>query len=320
VLVVCWLPAFSGCVRAGFDRAVDPRQDQSATRELGEDGPVDPRRDSGPGPLGPLTCSKPQLVGGATSLPHLSEAALRTSGLTLVARTMSLEGYETSRHAYDQPFGAWTVSALLPGGEDPTFFDLSGAERAVVAQKATTLGARHLELCPMAGTCTTLSLKLQSTGTPIGEDVDGPSVAALPSGALLMAFDLNFNMGAETEIYLAQGSAADPYTWSVRPAVEVNQIGVKEDDPALSSDGLVLIFNKETQGMNGDLYVSERSRIDAHFSFPRPLIDVNTAGVEGSAYLAPLPPAEGKTRYELFFSSDSNTGGAYLVHRSVCER
>jgi hypothetical protein len=258
-------------------------------------------------------------VGAATTLPHLSEAALRTSGLTLVARTMSLEGWETTRPAHDQPFGAWTESALLPGGEDPTFFDLYGVERAVVAQAETAGAARHLRLCPMAGTCTTLSL-LQSSGMPIGEDMDGPSVAALPSGALLMAFDLNLNMGAETEIYLAQGSAAAPYTWSALPAVALNQIGVKEDDPALSPDGLVLIFNKETTGMNGDLYVSERASTAAAFPAPRPLNDVNTTGVEGSAYLAPLLPAKGKTRYELFLSSDSNTGGAYLVHRSVCER
>jgi len=319
-----------GCVRLGFDRAVDPGRDS----RVEADGAVDGPGEVGPGdrgagealpddggvpdaaPPGPLTCSNPQLVGTVTGVSHLSEAALRTSGLTLVAHTMSLAGFETSRAAHDQPFGAWTASELLPGAEDPTFFDLGGTEHAVVAC-ANASGVRHLELCLLPASCTPMTVK-DPSGLAITADVDGPSVAVLGGGALRMAFNLN-DAGGETSIYLAEASATAPYTWTAAPATALNVNGAKEDDPALSPDGLVLIFNKETPGSNGDLYVSERASTAQPFQGLRLLTELNTTGVEGSAFLAPLPPAKGKTRYELFFSSDAD-GGAYLVHRSVCER
>jgi len=161
----CWL-------RPRRRPAPGPERDAGAR----EDGPVDPRRDSGPGPSAPSPVAS-RSPWRRHLAAHLSEAALRTSGLTLVARTMSLVGYE------NLPAPSYNAAlrrvdgegALLPGGEDPTFFDCR-AERAVGRPEGRHPRRRHLELCPDGGTCTTLSLKLQSTGNAHREDVGGPFV------------------------------------------------------------------------------------------------------------------------------------------------
>jgi len=263
-----------------------------------------------------LTCSQPQLVGtGAPS--YLSEAALRTNGLELLARTQTGEGYSVKRSGSGQAFGAWSPTTLLVGGEDPTFFSAKGSEYAIVAVIEAGSTGRQLKLCVVASGTGCTAVKV---GTPGGalltDDMDGPTVALLSSVAL-MAF--NLNTSAETDILLAE--TADPTSsgvWLSVPVATVNQAGVKEDDPALSPDGLVLAFNKPAPGMNGDIFVSERKSTAAPFPPARSLTEVNTTAVEGSAHLASLAPTPGgQLRYELFFSSTRGTGN-YAVYRSVC--
>jgi hypothetical protein len=322
-----WLVIGAGaCVRAGFD---GPGPDGAPDRgdvvvgDLlrvgdGPEGDVDGARpDATVGPLGKLTCEAPQEVG--TSAPvHISEAALTPDGLELVSRDYPAGvAYSTKRPSLSQPFGAWGQSSLLSGWADPTFFVFGNTEYAVVA---STVNPRHLALCKLGAPsdCAALSIRHEA-GQPATEDMDGPSVAALPDGSLLMAH--NMEQGGETDIYLARTSDANPALgWVTAPVAAVNQAGVKEDDPALSPDGLTLVFNKPDSGNIGQLWVSERSSTTAPFPAPRLLADVNSTSVDGSAHLAPWQAAgAGKIAYELFFSSERKTGD-YLVFRSVCTR
>jgi hypothetical protein len=98
-------------------------------------------------------------------------------------------------------------------------------------------------------------------------------------------------------------------------------------EAALRGDGLELVARgggvgqyKPDSGNIGELWVSERASTTAPFPKPRPLTDVNSTSVEGSAHLAPWKLAgTGKVGYELFFSSERKTG-SYLIFRSVCTR
>jgi hypothetical protein len=262
---------------------------------------------------------------GSGSPTYLSEAALRLDGLTLIARDKLEAGYRTTRPAPDQPFGSWTPDTTLQGGQDPTFFQIQGAEHAVVARGIARDGMRKLELWSLGGPATAgdpLSITHAGSGLSVTEDLDGPSVAVLPGGTLLMAH--NFNPAAgEPDIYLAQttNTASPSQGWVTAPVTAVNQVGVKEDDPALSPDGLVLVYNKPSNRPNidGDLWVSERASTAVPFPSPRPLTEVNSTAVEGSAHLAPMASAPGQPHLELFFSSERDTG-SYVIYRAECSR
>jgi hypothetical protein len=278
--------------------------------------------DSTTGPPGNLICSPPQQV-GTSSPTYLSEAALRVDRLELVARDKSNVGYSTKRTSPNHPFGPWSPSELLKGWADPTFFAITNAEFAAVATANTSV-ARQLAACKIdlssSYTCGTISIEHKVSGLKVTEDMDGPSVAVLPGSGLLMAHNLTTSSG-EVEIYLAQTSNSSSPTqgWVTEPVSVVNQPGVKEDDPALSPDGLVLVYNFPDSNNMGKLWVSERASTSAAFPQPRPLTEVNSTAVEGSAHLAPKNTTAGKkATYELFFSSSRD--GNYVIYHSVCNR
>jgi hypothetical protein len=330
------------CVRLGFERErPQPQQDADAAmvadagsaldgdhadRGLdlaGDDAPPpDAATPDSSGPPGTLICSPPQLV-GTGSPTYLSEAALRVDRLELVARDQPGNGYSTTRTSPNHPFGPWTPSELLNGWADPTFFAITNAKYAAVATANMSV-ARQLAVCKIDSsssyTCGMISIEHKQSGLNVTEDMDGPSVAVLPGGGLLMAHNLTTSAG-EIEIYLAHTSSTSSPTqgWVTGPVPAVNQPGVKEDDPALSPDGLVLVYNFPDSSNMGKLWVSERTSTGVAFPTPRALTEVNSTGVEGSAHLAPKNTTAGKkATYELYFSS--NRGGNYVIYRSVCNR
>lgn len=285
----------------------------------GDFGTGEGRGDQLPSPDGAqrsLSCASPTVVGSGTPAAGLYEVALRSDGLTLVARTTGGEAYEASRPQADKPFGSWTKSTLLADGRDPTFFSHGGTEHAVVARGSSP---RHLELCTNLGssspTCSPLALKSKSSGLTLAGDMDGPSVAVLASGPLLVC---NVGVTYDTaDVFLARPSNLKDLAaaWIAEPLPVLSQPGVWEDDPALSDDGLLVIVNAGDE----DLSVSERPDLASPFTTPRPLVELNTTASDGSPDLAPLPPLDGKARYELFLASERGDGRR-RIYRTVCTR
>jgi hypothetical protein len=306
---------------AGPESSVGDAADSAPLDGPRPDRPADTTPpDTGPPPR--LSCGAPELV-GSNPPGDLSEIALRADGLELLARSGTT--YSTTRSAPDQPFGDWTASSLAPWWQDTTFFTISGLELAIMARPPTSGAPRRLYLCtpPFTSTssnCTPITVNDKTSGQEITDDMDGASVAVLPSGALLMAHNTDASGSGGADIHLAE--PLDPSDlqqgWNSSPVSGLAQPGYKEDDPALSPDGLVLLFGGQTTAGDGDLWVSQRDSLSAAFPAPEPLANVNSASGEWGPYLAPLPAAGGKTRMELFFSSDRN--GTDEVWRAECSR
>jgi len=284
-----------------------------AAADQAQDSPGDQLApDTGPPRLG---CSAPELVGSSPPYP-LYEVALRADGLELIAKK-SGQWYSTKRTAQDQPFADWSTTALLSGKQDPTFFEIKGIELAIVATSPGTGLPRVLELCTSPTTCNALTLKDKS-GQTVTDDTDGPSVAVLPGGDLLMAHNIGPGGSGDGHVYLATPSDPNDLSqpWVTEPATALDRAGEAEDDPALSPDGLVIVVDGNTSSGDNDLWVSMRPDLSSPFPAQVQLTDVNSSADDGSAYLAPLSSSGGKTRYELFFSSDRN--GNLEVYRSEC--
>jgi hypothetical protein len=293
--------------------------DLGAPSEAGADQSPD-----GPS-LGPLTCGAPVVVGSAsTPAKGLYEVALRADGRSLVALAPDTGLYwEITRPAVGQAFGAWTKTAatFLAERRDPTFFTAAGQELALVAAGDVP---RHLELCTVpfdAGDCAPISVIDTKDGKPIALDMDGPSVAALPGGGLLMVHNVAHAGAPEPnmtgDVFLAKPvDAASPAgNWlstAVPGMVSPTEV---ESDPALGPDGLVLLYSVETSPGDEDLMVAERQDTESAFSAPRPLEALNTDGYnEHTPDLGPLPAGG----LELFFSSDRD--GVRQIYRAECSR
>ena len=286
-----------------------PREAGTDTRNLDTDSvPVD----TAP-PLGPVTCGAPENV-GTSSPTNVSEVALRIDGLELVGKAGG-SWHTTSRSAQDQPFGDWTSTSMLSGKQDPTFFSIKGIEMAVVAASPGSGLPRFLELCTFPFSCQKLTVREKSDGQEVTFDMDGASVAVLADGTVLMAHNIGPGGSNSADVYLATLVDAKDITkgFETEEVSAVNQPNHKEDDPALSHDGLVLMY-----GAEDEIWVSERPDLSSSFPAARKLTDVNSTSSDFGPYLAPLPPSGGKPRYELFLSSDRD--GSLTVFRSECTR
>jgi len=298
---------FAGCVRGGFSdqRSDAPADDLSTIQSDGSDSrPADLEADA----PRPLRWSVPQPLPAATV--GLIEPGLRASGLEVVARNKNVH-HRTVRLALDQPFGAWSVSTIAAGIEDPSFFVAGGVERAMVALVSSGDSNRHLERCPAA--CDSLAAcipipVLDVTGATIDGDIDGPSVAVLPGGEVLISH--NLDTGTSKRVFLAQPLDLADLTKGLR-SVEVpgiwNAVG-DVDDPAISPDGLVMVLDA-----GSDLWIAERPDTTSSFSVPVPLDALNTSEQEASPCLAAWSGG-----YELFFSRSS--GGVSRIYRSMGQR
>ncbi|MCK5798750.1 MAG: PD40 domain-containing protein [Deltaproteobacteria bacterium] len=328
----------AGCTRLGFDTPreadlalVDTRADVLLRDAAHDTAPHDTSphditaHDTAPADLGPskpLPCIAPSHVDGTGAWADLREVTLRSDGLTLTARKGSGPGvtYATQRSAWGQPFGLWkSVAFPTTTQEDPTFFPWKNAEAAIVAKFQTLGGPRSLFFCTLtpSWTCQGIVVRRASTGLPIPitDDMDGASVAVLPDGSVLMAHNVAGATSVGADIYLAHPTIPGDLTnWTTSPILTLTDPNLKEDDPALSPDGLVIIFAATGPGTDGDLWISRRVSLTDPFPTPILLATANSASDESSASLAPIPGQPG--HYELFFISDRN--GNDQVYRTTC--
>jgi hypothetical protein len=290
------------------DTAKDaPPADKAPLPDLAPDGPVPPV----------LTCKAPALV-GASQPGDMSETALRASGLELVA-SYGGNRYGAKRAAVDQPFGTWSQVTLLAGGADPTFFLVKGVEYAVVARSHS--GApRTLELCLVqSASCSKLTVKYAATGATgneVTEDMDGAQVAITAGGAL-MIHNVGLLGSSDGDVYLAspvdQTDLSKGFT-TTRVAT-MSKPSYKEDDPAISPDGLVVLFGGSTTSNDYDLWYAARATTADPFPAPTQLSSVNSSSDENGPYMAGVT-VKGQQVLELYFRS--NRGGGARIYRAEC--
>ena len=303
----------------------------------------------------PLLCTKPSLAGSNPPAGSLYEVALRTDGKFLIAvRFMSpTTWYQTTRNTRNENFRAWKAipptqdanSPPLDANRDPSFFDVGSNRYLITANNVGTPGARSLHLFeeyqdPGNARISWVRALLNpitmtdGVGKTIDLDIDGPQVVVLPGNNVLMAHNVtstkNHNQG---QIYLAKPTnSGDLSAWTTKPVFTPSVEG--RDDPALSPDGLVLLFSAsgDFQSASGDIqnkkdtngiWVSRRASInDLYFPNPVLLSDVNTAGDDGDPYFASLNASGSiSPSYELFFTSDLSPSGAKTlrrVYRTTC--
>ncbi|MBW2735580.1 MAG: hypothetical protein JRH20_24610 [Deltaproteobacteria bacterium] len=113
---------------------------------------------------------------------------------------------------------------------------------------------------PFLDGCLAQPVQDKASGVPITTELDGPSVAALAGGGLLMA------VNSGTDVLLAEPLDAQDLlkgwrSWSL-PG-EVTTTGPEFDDPALSPDGTILILNTDF-----DFWVSRRASTAVPFAAP----------------------------------------------------
>ena len=261
-----------------------------------------------------LVCQAPALAGTPPSVA-LTETALRAGGLEVVAEGGGSR-QSAKRSATDQAFGAWATTTDHPSGGDPTFFWHKGVERAVVARSSVSGGPRHLELCTLPNTCAKLPVKDKASGQEVTLDMDGASVAVTASG-LLMAHNIGPTGSSSGDVYLATPVDATDLTkgWETTVVSSMALSGYKEDDPALSPDGLVIMFGGLNTAGDNDLWYSARATLTDAFPAPTQLSAVNSAKSDGNAYLAEVT-IKGQAVLELYFTSDRD--GTQKVYRSAC--
>jgi hypothetical protein len=307
-------------------RPLSPRDDDlrpDAHHDLGRpDGRGDaPARDRASLDLSPpakLSCSAPSLAGDGyePNAGGLAEIALDPDGLRLYS-WCAVGRCRASRAAVGEPLGEWTAAPELPFGNDPAFFVYLGEPRLIIARSGNN-SERRLELCswPALG-CKPLPI-LDAVGQ-VSYDMDGPSVAVVGSRVLL-AHNIGVGGSATADLFLAEPIDASDLGLGFRTTAlaAINQPSRKEDDPALSPDGLVLIFGAPNGTAGEDLWVSQRSSLGDPFPAAELLPGLGSGADDKGAYFGPLPPLAGKTRYELFF--ESARSGKTKVYRSVCQR
>jgi len=321
LLIGCLL--ITGCVRAGFsqrrplDSGDGPAKGDDASdgrRDLPSDVGSDLGFDGAPDLVVPptLSCKVPAIAG--TSQPvGLRETALRVDALQLVAHVDAVR-YSTKRDTTDQPFGAWVSTTAYPFGADITFFVYKGVERAIVASDGPY--PRHLELCTFPNSCTKFPVRYASSGTEVTADMDGPSVAITANG-LLMAHNIDPSGAKFGDIYLATPINAADLTkgWTTTVVPALAQPGSKEDDPALSPDGLLLLFVGLSTNSDWDIWISARATLADTFPAPTQLGGVNSAMDDTGPYLAEVT-IKGQTVMELYFMSDRD--GIHKAYRAEC--
>lgn len=290
---------------ARSDAAKDaPLADKAPLPDLAPDAPVPPA----------LTCKVPAQV-GSSQPGSMGETALRASGLELVA-SYSGNRYSTKRAAVDKPFGSWSQVTLLGGGADPTFFFVKGVEYAVVARSHT--GApRTLELCLVqSASCAKLTVKYAATGKEVTEDMDGPQVAITAGGALMI-----HNIGplgsSDGDVYLASPTDQTDLSQGLTTTrvATMSKPNYKEDDPAISPDGLVVLFGGSTTAGDYDIWYAARATTKDAFPAPTQLSSVNSTADESGPYMAGVT-IKGQQVLELYFRS-TRSGGA-RIYRAEC--
>jgi hypothetical protein len=280
-----------------------------------------------------LVCQPPQSISSGGLNPNLHEPAVRVNGLELLARSHGGDGwFKAVRGDVVDDFTAF--SAAVPGydkyhGDLSFFMDLDGTESAVIVDSIPDL-PRRLVLCSDAS----------SDGCPLPEsivvqdetnqlllphgaetDMDGPSVAMVGPGELLILFNVARFDGtqsdaATTDIYSASPLGGNLLLWTAAPVPGLSQVGVGEDDPsvAMLAGGSVIVFARH-DGADWDLWYVSRAPDSDSFAEPRLLESVNTANEESDPEIFHPAVSSG---LELFFSKGGSQAGTFEIHGARC--
>jgi hypothetical protein len=243
----------------------------------------------------------------------LIEPALMYDGKTLLAREdETVNHWVSTRPGPTGAFGPWKKWSGLPGDwEDPSFFRRNQIDYVIVARSVRG-ASRYLEHCDLAGTCD----KLSFTGISAGLDLDGPDIRAGVGGKEELVF------AGGGELYIA--SATGPKgPWTAAPTSKLNLANVNDDDPAISADGLWLVFGSNRAG-SMDLFLAGRLPGKSFDLVLFPLqvafgLSVNSPREDAAPDLAPMASGVG---IELFFHSDrgeSGGPGPFTIYRASCE-
>lgn len=308
-----------GCARSTSPAADDLRPDlrrDLATSDRERSDALAPDRASPDLPR-KLSCAAPELVGtGYTpaSPGGLAEVAISSDGLRLYAWCAGGR-CRAARAAIGEAFGDWGPAPELPFGNDPAFFGYLGENHVIVARSPNG-DARRLELCSWPGLgCAPLPVR--DAAGPISFDMDGPSVAVV-GARVLLAHNIGVGGSATADLFLAE--PVDPSDLSVGfqtiALAAINQPSAKEDDPALSPDGLLLVFSTLHAGNGEDLWVSQRASLADPFPAPERLASLSSKGEDKGPCFAPA--GAGGPGYELFF--ESTRSGKTQLYRSACVR
>ncbi len=273
-------------------------------------------------PLPPpsLTCNDPVELVGRLMPEAFFEPAVFPDGLKVAARSL-----DTADGVYN-----WSISVIKRPSLDAAFGDweeVSGqqtvADLSFFPDGVRFLGAetggetRRLLSCSWAGPCG--PDQALSFDAPPGTDLDGAD----------LFFDAKrflFNAGPDSlsgQIFLAEKApAAD--AWSARALPELELSDRREDDPAISRDGLLVVFAVGAVGRDDedDIWYATRRDESLPFGQPRPIESaaINQLGAdEGSPDLSfALSEAAATDRRELFFSSDRDRVDLPRIYHTSC--
>ncbi len=319
ILIIISMP---GCVRVGLSWNEDRGPSTKIDSSIGNDAS---KRDASgrDAPGADLTMAKHLSCSPATpavndSTEWLREPALSTNGLDLFACDKSVPYKMLSAHrpSFSEAYGDWQQSDILPKGlQDPTFFETTaGKQRALISVPISGVLGRGLKLCDLdpGSACSSITIINKITKEVLLHDVDGPNVTLIDDD-LLMAFNVQ-PQGMLADIYLARPVPdTDLLSWECWPIIELSTPTFHEDDPALSADGRVLVFDAGHDG-NSNLWYSLQDTSSMTFSTPAPLTQVNSDAFESGAALFDLPNGT----LELYFHSN-RSDDISKIYRSICE-
>lgn len=270
-----------------------------------------------------FTCTVPKPVnemkdtGG--DVIEATEVALRADGSALVARKKDTTDFYTALRSTSDPakfesWSSWTLPGLA-GYEDYHFYEKAGQEHALTAKKVS--GKRELWDCLILGASATCDPLVKPTLTPptLFDDFDGPALAndlAVPE----LVFSVNQSGAGPELIYWAVMDGSSQLKASQLPG---SFLGAKDDDPAISPDGTVVIFSSARPGGLGgvDLWIVRHQPGTSTFSPPTLAPGLfNSTGNDSGPALVSVTLA-GSQVLELYFSSNRSTG-KMTVYRSVC--
>jgi hypothetical protein len=85
------------------------------------------------------------------------------------------------------------------------------------------------------------------------------------------------------------GGAIDALPFANLREIAINDISADDDDPTVSANGLIMVFNSTRQGGAGlgDLWLSVRTTITDEWGTPTAIAGLNTAADEGNPVLSP---------------------------------
>jgi hypothetical protein len=190
-----------------------------------------------------------------------------------------------------------------------------------VAKGDVVPGIRVLQHCSLVPTvsCTTLTV----SNLPANIDLDGPDLRAQVGGQEELFFN-GVVSGSPGQLYRA--TAATPAgPWSATEMVGVTMAGYDDGDPAVSDDGVVLIFGSKRPVFLPDnklnLWVALRV-LGSYVMVPSPFqevfqVAVNSAENEGAPDLVTVDTGS-KQILELYFTSDRKVPGVYAIYRAAC--